>query len=447
MASYTMPMPGPPIITAVAASNASLVVSFLPPTYVGLGVASYTAATSVGSNAITGTSSPMVLSLPDGAGTAYRVWMCASNAAGPGPYATASAPVTPYTTPMAPTLSAGSVKVNVASNLCTLACTPSAFSAGTPVLQYSLVSTPPGIASTSATPTFAVSLSNVPSSNVAYALQVGASNAAGTSLLSQAVTLTGLACFAPTSYTFAAGGGGALGAINGGDTGGGGAGGVNVSRAGALIVMTAGTANPGVNGGGAGYGGSGFGAGGGGGGLWISMGYDSGGTGCAGCVYILGPGCEYFASASGSYTTPASGTFAMLLVGGGGGGGCKQTAAGHGGGGGGYITTVSVTLSAGTVCTVTIGNGGVSNTDGGTTSVTAAGTTYTAAGGQNGGVTNNGGSGSSGGGGAYQCTIGRTAGLSGGNANVLSTGMGPTAFAAALASVAVGKAYTWWTVR
>lgn len=441
MASYTMPMPGPPTITYAAATSGKVVVTFDPPAYVGLGVASYVAMTSVGSNVVTCPSSvyPLQIALPASPNAACRVLVCGSNVAGCGPYADASVAVTPYGLPDAPIINA----VTVANGSCTLQCVGTS-SMAAPILQYSVVSTPIGMSNASSSSTIVASTAAL-AMGTPYLVQVGASNVAGVSPLSKAVTLLSVPCYAPLTYVFSAGNGGALGAINGGDTGGGGAGGVTVVG-GSAVAMTAGTANPGVNGGGAGYGGSGYGAGGGGGGLWAGVGYDGGGTGCKGCVYMCGPSVEYFSSVSGSYTAPATGTYNMLLVGGGGGGGCKQTAVGHGGGGGGYIVPVTVTVAIGSVFVITIGNGGISNTDGGATTVVVAGTTYTANGGQNGGVSNNGGSGSSGGGGAYQCTIGRTAGLSAGNANVLTTGMGTLAFSAALASVARGQMFQYWKV-
>ena len=167
------------------------------------------------------------------------------------------------------------------------------------------------------------------------------------------------------AYTFYAGAGGTLGALNNGDTGGGGAGGVVVAHNDVFIARKGGTANPGVNGGGAGYGGCGFGAGGGGGGLWLAVGYDAGGAGAEGFVYLRGVdgGSDaYFTCVSGTFTLPATCTVQALLMGGGGGGGQRcEGASGHGGGGAGGLTAVQLHATAGTVFTIVVGAGGGSN--------------------------------------------------------------------------------------
>jgi len=92
MASYTMPMPGPPTITSVTASNAAVVVAFAQPDYAGaLPILGYVART--GLIVTTGPSSPLVLpGLVNGTATAVSV--AASNAAGIGPWSRFTAPVT-----------------------------------------------------------------------------------------------------------------------------------------------------------------------------------------------------------------------------------------------------------------------------------------------------------------------------------------------------------------
>jgi hypothetical protein len=253
----------------------------------------------------------------------------------------------------------------------------------------------------------------------------------------EAAPATALAPLPPgaRAYTFCAGAGGTLGEIMNGDTGGGGAGGVVVAHHGVPIQRTGGTANPGVNGGGAGYGGSGFGAGGGGGGHWLAVGYDAGGAGVEGFVYLCGTdgaNDAHFTCMSGTYTLPATGTVQLLLMGGGGGGGQRGDGTAHGGGGGGGLTTATLRAAAGTVFSIVVGAGGGSNADGGATVVTVNGATYAAAGGAHGGRSECGGAGSSSGGGSFQCGAGRSAGSSAGGG---AGGMGAAAFAAALLSV------------
>jgi len=155
------------------------------------------------------------------------------------------------------------------------------------------------------------------------------------------------------------------------------------------------------------------------------------GTGINGFAYIKVGSTEYFTQTTSSYTFTASGTARILLMGGGGGGGNKVGSSnrGGGGGGGGYLQTYNVTVTRGSIATITIGGGGsgTNSLDGGTTSIVISGTTYSASGGQNGGANQNGGAGSSSGGaGAYQ--TGQTNGGSGGTAGANTTSQGVTAF-------------------
>lgn len=100
-------------------------------------------------------------------------------------------------------------------------------------------------------------------------------------------------------------------------------------------------------------------------------------------------------TSSGTFTTPTSKIFKVTIVGGGAGGGTGNNAqrAGNGGGGGGTAIKYYSGITAGTVCTVTIGAGGagassgalVQGSAGGTSSFTGTGiTTLTANGGTGG---------------------------------------------------------------
>jgi hypothetical protein len=70
---------------------------------------------------------------------------------------------------------------------------------------------------------------------------------------------------------------------------------------------------------------------------------------------------------SGTFVSPFTGTYNILLVGGGGGGGTNGTYPQGGGGGGGGISATTVSLNNGTSYTYTIGNGGATGAVGGTT--------------------------------------------------------------------------------
>lgn len=238
----------------------------------------------------------------------------------------------------------------------------------------------------------------------------------------------GLGVPLPT-YAFAAGAGGAAT-----ETAGGGAGGVVVTRTngqtGTVEPTRPGYYFPGFDGDGFGAGGAGMGEI--GSGSW----YMTGGHGAPGFVYILGNGTEVFTETDQTYTVPQTGPLVILLMGGGGGGGLYYSRTAHtAGGGAGYITAVTVaSVAAGTVLTITVGTGGITDgatvTDGGLSSVSiAGGATYIAAGGRNGNASNSGGAGSSSGGDGRD--VATTDGYSGGNG---PTGMGATAFNTAIST-------------
>jgi len=125
-------------------------------------------------------------------------------------------------------------------------------------------------------------------------------------------------------------------------------------------------------------------------------------------------------NASGTWTKPGSGTYALVEVWGAGGSGGRGTGAGGGGGGGGAYSSLTILLSGlGATETVTIGAGGAARTTnlvgviGGTTTFGA----FLSAFGGSGGNTGNGGGG--GGGGAF------TAGLQAGTTTSGMAGGGP----------------------
>ena len=117
--------------------------------------------------------------------------------------------------------------------------------------------------------------------------------------------------------------------------------------------------------------------------------------GTGGTITICGEYVIHTFTTTGStiFTPASSGTVEVLIVGGGGGGGRGM---GGGGGGGGVVYIPSVSVSAGTNYTITVGNGGASQTNG----VASTAFTAIAAGGGRGGtyLSSNAGNGGSGGG-------------------------------------------------
>lgn len=97
---YTVP--SAPTISAVDASNASVLVTFSTPANNGSAITGYTVTSSPGGKIGTGSSSPiLVTDLTNG--TAYTFTVKATNAAGDSAASTASTSATPYTIPDAPT--------------------------------------------------------------------------------------------------------------------------------------------------------------------------------------------------------------------------------------------------------------------------------------------------------------------------------------------------------
>jgi len=175
MASFTMPMPGPPTVTSVAASNAAAVITFAPPSYTGgsLPILGYVAQSSVaGSGVASGPASPLVLpGLANGAAT--QVSVAASNAAGVGPWSPWAAPVTPAGAPGVPAL--GRVTTTNGGTALAVAFTPSKSDVPGAV-TYVAVANPGGL--TSAGPASPLVIPGL-AGGTAYTCTVAASNAFG----------------------------------------------------------------------------------------------------------------------------------------------------------------------------------------------------------------------------------------------------------------------------
>lgn len=193
-----------------------------------------------------------------------------------------------------------------------------------------------------------------------------------------------------STYTFSAGAAGMAGALTAAaQRGGGGAGGVVVMQNGNPITPTSVAVTPGsgitTNIPNSGGGGIGFGAGGGGSGSRPSgasfVSYPATASGANGFAYLNVNGYEYFSqSASDSWTCPVSGQLYLLLMGGGGMGARAYFNPGvtGSGGGAGYLLSQQVTVSAGTVITITVPSLPTSYSPGSATTVTINGTPYIA---------------------------------------------------------------------
>lgn len=125
-----------------------------------------------------------------------------------------------------------------------------------------------------------------------------------------------------------------------------------------------------------------------------------GGDVCTSTNYVV-----HVFKSSGSLVISGSGEVDILIIAGGGGGGGRLKGGG-GGGAGGLLYLTNQIIDAGTY-TITVGNGGLSDTNGGNSSIFGPSINQTAIGGGRGGSGNgSGGSGGSGGGGASDTSPG-----------------------------------------
>lgn len=180
MASYTMPMPGAPVITSVQACNAGCSVAFAPPSYMGRGpILSYAfSASSANANVITTTAESPLRFTGLANGTTYNIGVVASNAGGLGPWASGMVSVTPFTVPNAPAIRG----VSVVNASLVVAFAPSAVTGGAAITGYQATAVDQG-GSVAATSGIALAsplvISGIASST--YTCTVRACNAAGAS--------------------------------------------------------------------------------------------------------------------------------------------------------------------------------------------------------------------------------------------------------------------------
>ncbi len=165
-------VPGAPSITAIFGGSGNASISFTAPASNGGSTITGYKAT-CGSVTVTGTASPIVVS-PLINGTSYSCSVKASNAVGDGPASvTASVtPSAPVTNPSAPTMGSA-----VASNAqATVSFTPPTSTGGSPIISYTVTSSPGALSATStASPITVTGLTN----GVTYTFTVTASNVAG----------------------------------------------------------------------------------------------------------------------------------------------------------------------------------------------------------------------------------------------------------------------------
>jgi hypothetical protein len=180
---------------------------------------------------------------------------------------------------------------------------------------------------------------------------------------------------------FNAGNGGNISSIfnpNGKLWGGGGAGGIIISGITSSAVSSGNTTQ---NCGAAGFNGTGFGAGGGGGGNWCGSGspygWQTGGAGTPGFVYIVEDNKLVTTVGSTPYSPPSSGSYTFIIMGGGGAG--AGYTSNNSGGCSGSIYKFTLTLNTTDVVSITVGAGGTQATrttsagNGGNTTVSLSG--------------------------------------------------------------------------
>ncbi len=131
-------VPGAPIITMTRPGNGQVTVFFLSPRMNGGSAISGYTVTSSGGQTMSGSSPLTVTGLTNG--TAYTFTVAASNAQGLGPASAASRPVTPASTPDAPT----GVSALAGLGKATISFTPPAATGGKPILRYTVTASPGG---------------------------------------------------------------------------------------------------------------------------------------------------------------------------------------------------------------------------------------------------------------------------------------------------------------
>jgi hypothetical protein len=460
-------IPAKPVVTTSATLNTTTVSWSEPSTNGGSAIASYqVASTPDGYNVDSlpaSTTSVTATGLTNG--TSYTFTVTATNVRGFTNFGTSS--VTPFTLPGVPT---GLVGV-AASGQITLSWTAPSNNGGRAINGYRIANTTTNTSQTSNTNSYVwTGLTN----GLTYSFIVSATNdgvnyGASSSPMTQIVTLPGFVyrIFEPPSplpalsLTEGEPGAGSYygwwGEAGGG--GGGGAGGVKVSSHTPSTTTGEGNSrdiNGNIVGSHPGVGGLGFGAGGGGGGIQPSNGL-FGGRGASGFAYLYVDrsnsnisSVELFYKTNSSYTFTNTCVVYIVVMGGGAGGTTGGTVGPFGNGGNaGYLQTYTVNVVQNQVATITIGGGGVANTNGETTTVQINGISYQASGGT--ALKNNTAGGGSSLGGLSIGTEGvGINGYSGGTvpsgrytpftdaqiaqsySNTLSVGQGPAAFSAAI---------------
>jgi streptogramin lyase len=177
--------PGSPTITGVAALPAAVSVSFTAPPDGGAPITFYTVTAFPGGNQVSGSSSPLVVSGLT-IGQSYIFKVVANNSVGSGPPSAPSNPVKPAAVaPNAPNIAAASV----AGSAALLTIDASTYDGGSPILYWTAI-TSPATSSGPVTSTSAVFAVPNLQPGTTYNITATATNAAGTSVPSAAVTVT-----------------------------------------------------------------------------------------------------------------------------------------------------------------------------------------------------------------------------------------------------------------
>ena len=172
-ATYEL-LPGAPTIGTATTSTGQVVVTFTPPSSQGgLPVTGYLVKSSPGNFTASGTSSPLTI-LGINTGLSYTFSVASINAAGQGSFSAQSNSVTPYTMPDPPV----GVTATSGNAQATVAFLPPVNNGGSPILSYSVVSTPGSLTATGTTSPINV---NGLTNGVAYTFAVKSVNIYGTS--------------------------------------------------------------------------------------------------------------------------------------------------------------------------------------------------------------------------------------------------------------------------